>query len=93
MASGGNKFRLNRKGVSEVLRDQCGDAINSLAEQVAASVRSQVGEAVPVEVEAYMTDRGAAAVVIADPSGMELQARGGVLTRAASAQGLEVTAK
>ncbi|MGB3301781.1 MAG: hypothetical protein WBA98_03745 [Gordonia sp. (in: high G+C Gram-positive bacteria)] len=89
-----DKFRLNRKGVAEVLRSQCGDAVNALAEQVAAAARSEIGDdSVPVEVNQYTTDRGAAAVVIAHPSGAELQARGGVLTRAASSAGLEVVAK
>ncbi len=86
-----DKFRLDRKGVGEILKHQCGPAVDEVAERVAADVRSRHG--VEVEVASYTTDRGAASVTIVDPQGMRLQASDGALTRAAAAVGLEVTAK
>lgn len=85
------KVKLDRKGVSEVLKAQCAPAVNELAQQIAADVSAVHG--VDVEVESYTTDRGAAAVTIADRRGMELQVSQGALTRAATRAGLEVTAK
>lgn len=90
MVSG--RFRLDRRGVGEVLKTQCAGPINALADQIAATVRADIDDDdIPVEVDHYTTDRGAAAVVIADSRGRELQATGGVLTRGAAAAGLEVT--
>ncbi|MGK5729724.1 hypothetical protein [Streptomyces sp. URMC 124] len=84
-------FRLDSAGVREVLR---GQAVRALVDQVAAEVaahaRGLVPENVPVHVRPYTTDRGAASVVIAHPRGMGLQAKHGVLTRAAGAARLEV---
>lgn len=76
-------FRLNRKGGAEVLKDLAAPHINALARQVASAAG---GDA---EVEVYTTDRAAASVSV--PA--EQQAKDGVLTRAASAAGLEVRSK
>ena len=87
-------FRLNRRGVGEVLKQQCGPAINEVAEQVAAQVRASIDDdSIEVVVDTYTTDRGAAAVPIADTRGMEFQASDGALTRAAAAVGLEVKSR
>lgn len=76
-------FELDRQGGSEVLKELAAAAISDLASQVA-------GQAGPdAKIKTYTTDRAAAAVSV--PA--ELQARDGVLTRAAAAAGLEVTAK
>ncbi|MDL9938685.1 hypothetical protein QSJ18_18215 [Gordonia sp. ABSL1-1] len=83
-------FRLDRKGVSFILKNRCADAINALAESIAEQVRDAHDD-VEVEVDEYTTDRGAAAVTIADPRGRQLQASDGALTRAAARFGLEVT--
>ena len=83
--------RLDRKGIREVLLTGFVDEINELAEDIAANVR--LAHDVDVEVDAYTTDRGAAAVTIADARGMFLQASDGALTRAAAAAGLEVTSR
>lgn len=78
-----SKFRLNRKGGEQVLKQVAAPAIHALAQQIAA----QAGP--DAEVEFYTTDRAAAAIKV--PA--EQQAKDGVLTRAASAAGLEVRAK
>lgn len=77
-------FRLNRKGVSKLLRsDEFGARTNVLAHEIA----DQIGpEAV---VREYSTDRRKASVSVPP----DLQAREGALSRAASAAGLEVRIK
>jgi hypothetical protein len=78
-----SKFRLNRKGGSEVLKELAATRINALAHQIAA----EVGEG--AEVEEYTTDRAAASVSVSS----HRQAKDGALTRAAAAAGLEVRPK
>lgn len=77
------KFKLDRKGGSEVLKQMAAEHIHALAQQIAAAA----GEG--VEVNQYTTDRAGAAVSV--PAGR--QAKYGALTRAASAAGLEVRTK
>lgn len=77
------KFRLNRKGGAEVLKQLAADDVNALAKRVAA----QAGD--DAVVEEYTTDRAAATVSV--PAAQ--QASDGVLTRAAAAAGLEVRLK
>ena len=86
------KFRLNRKGVREILRNQCGPAVDEAANAIAAQVLSRYPD-LPVEANPYTTDRRAAGVTIADAKGLNLQASDGALTRAAAAVGLEVKSK
>lgn len=86
------KFRLDKKGVGEVLKTQCGEVIDDYAAQIDDQIRTSHPD-VDVEVDRYTTDRGAASVTIADPRGMALQASDGALTKAAAAVGLEVKAK
>jgi hypothetical protein len=78
-----SKFRLDRKGGAEVLKQLAAPHINALARQIGATA----GE--DAVVEEYTTDRAAASVSV--PAGQ--QAKDGRLTRAASAAGLEVRAK
>ncbi|MGZ9830206.1 hypothetical protein ACXYTP_25160 [Tsukamurella ocularis] len=77
------KFKLDTKGGEEVLKQLAASTINTLAQQVAA----QAGP--DADVQPYTTDRAAAAVSV--PA--DQQAVDGVLTRAASAAGLEVRLK
>jgi hypothetical protein len=86
-------FRLDSRGVREVLK---GDEVRQMVDDVALNIQVRVRARVPtgttVKVEKYTTDRGAAAVVIADRQAMAWQARDGVLTRAAGELGIEVKA-
>ena len=91
--------KLNSRGIEEVAKSaEMRRAIEDLAEQVAANVRSQghmvegvPGDvALPVEVSVYETDRARASVTIAHPSGLSVQAKHGALSRAASEAGLQV---
>lgn len=87
-------FRLNRAGVGKILKsNEVASKVTGVAERIGAAVRSQVGPDVLVRVDPYTTDRGAAAVVIADQHGAAMQASDGALTRAAAAVGLSVTSK
>jgi hypothetical protein len=76
-------FELDIKAGEEVLKELAKAEIDALAKRVAA-------EAGPhATVHEYTTDRAAAAVSV--PAG--LQAKDGVLSRAAAAAGLEVRLK
>ncbi len=88
-----NTFRPDRKGISEILKKQTAGAINGLASQIHSQAQASVYSDVEVTMEPYTTDRAAASVTIADPRGLEMQARDGVLTRAAATLGLEVRSK
>lgn len=80
----GNSFRLNRKGVSEILKSpEFAAAVNEAAHGIAADIGDGA------EVSEYTTDRKAASISV--PAHM--QASDGALTRAAAAYGLEVRAK
>lgn len=74
-------FELNLEGGAQVLKELAAGAIAELTQQVADAV----GEG--AEVTMSTTDRARGSVSV--PA--ELQAKDGVLTRAASAAGLEVT--
>ncbi|OMB92485.1 hypothetical protein A5733_17715 [Mycobacterium sp. NS-7484] len=73
-------FELNLEGGAEVLKELVADEIAALAQQIAGDAGDGA------KVKTYTTDRAAATVSV--PA--EAQAKDGVLTRAASAAGLEV---
>lgn len=91
--------RLDSKGIAEILRSEgIASAVDALAEQIAQNVRGQgftvsSGDPLPVTVDHYTTDRRAASVTINHPAGIGMQAKHGVLTKAAAAAGLEVRAR
>lgn len=83
---------LDHDGIAEMLKSaEWAALMKDTANEVAGNVRSETDA--EVKVDAYTTDRAAASVTILDPRGAELQARDGILTRAAAAAGLEVTEK
>lgn len=79
-----SNFRLDRRGVAEVLRSE---GVAKLANEAADQLADRLGEG--AKVQRYTTDRKAASVSI--PA--EQQARDGALTRAAAAVGLQVRAR
>lgn len=89
-------FRLDRQGIAEILNSpEIADLMEDKAYDVAAGVEAsgtwvRHGDRGDVIVERYTTDRAAAAVVVAHPGGIAMQAKHGVLTRAAAAAGLDV---
>ena len=87
-------FRLDRKGVSQLLKGDLGRAATDDAHKVADQIRADYPDlAADVDVEAYTTDRGAASVMVKDGRARELQVREGLMTKAAAKVGLEVKAK
>lgn len=91
--------RLDHRGIGSLLRSaEMQQAVREVADTVASNVTSQgltvsSGASLPVEVNTYITDRVAASVTINHPAGLGMQAKHGVLTKAAAAAGLEVTEK
>jgi hypothetical protein len=90
-------FEIDRKGVAEILNSpEFTEAVHQAAEQVAEAARAQghrvtSGEPLPVEVITDPgTDRAGASVAVRHPAGVGMEARHGVLKRAADAVGLEV---
>ncbi|WP_030670691.1 hypothetical protein [Streptomyces rimosus] len=87
------ELRLNRAGVRELLvSDGVRQMVSAAAERIGARVRAGLPEGTDVVVGHYTTDRAASTVVIRSIKGMAWQARDGVLTRAAGAEGLDVRA-
>jgi hypothetical protein len=90
------KLRLDRPGIAEVLQSAAVAAVIEGAAQSAAGNVSETarnGDAIPVKVSTYTTDRAAAAVTLAHPAGLGIEAKRGSLSRAAAAAGLEVTSR
>jgi hypothetical protein len=90
------KVRIDSRGMAEVAKSAGVAAeVERLAGTVADNVRAQghrvsSGDPLPVRVDTYTTDRAAAAVVINHAAGLGMQAKYGVLTKAAGDAGLEV---
>jgi hypothetical protein len=91
-------FRVDRGGVRELLNsDEFANAVRVAAEQVGATARGAgrrvtSGEPLPVEVyDDPNHDRAATTVAVRHPAGVGMEARYGLLKRAAEATGLEVT--
>lgn len=89
------EFRLDRQGVGEILRGQeAADVVHDYAERIRDIVDREVNDDsdddIGVVTGSYTTDRAAADVTIEHPRGQELQAKHGVLTKAAAMVGLEV---
>jgi len=88
-------FKLDSKGIAEILNsDEIAQAVNAAANAIAGNVSTGHPEIdATVTVRAYTTDRRAAAVSIAHPAGLALEAKRGVLNRAASSVGLTIKSK
>ncbi len=79
--------KLDHKGLRQILHDP---ETRAMVHAAAVSVDSRVDHPDSV-VDDYTTDRVASSVTIRHPTAKLLQARDGILTRAAAAEGLEVT--
>jgi len=80
-------------GISEILTQTMRGPIDALARQIADRVDVGSVADADVIVRSYTTDRAAAAVSIAHPAGLAMQAKHGALTKAAASLGLEVKGK
>lgn len=86
----GALFQADSSGLARYLQKDpaLAAALQHTAAKVAAD--AQAATSMPVETEQRVTDRAVVDVTITHPGGASAQAKHGVLTRAASAQGLEV---
>jgi hypothetical protein len=84
-------IKLDHAGIAEFLKsEKIADVIDGYAQQIAGSVSAMLPPGADVVVDNYTTDRAAAAVTIREPMAQAWQASDGVLTKAATAAGLEV---
>jgi len=90
-------IHLDYEELGRILREDCAAPINEIAAKVAANAAANpdLMDDAPgsVEVTAYTTDRAIAVVRINHPAGDALEAKYGILKRAAAAEGLEVKSK
>lgn len=91
------RVRLDHAGIEAVLKSEpVRTRVFGLAQRVAQAAAAHAAvqrHEVPVRVDTYTTDRAAAAVVLAHPGGLWIQAKYGVLSAAAGAAGLSVSQK
>lgn len=96
------KVTLNHGAIAALLQGgEIAAATAAATEAVAANARGSAVEvvgvpgdvAIPVESQMVTTDRAHGIVTLAHPSGQAVQAKHGLLTKAAGAAGLEVNAK
>lgn len=87
------RVKLDRAGIAEVLKVMMRAPVDEAAAAIAANV--DVGSVTEAEVvtRSYTTDRAAAAVSIAHPAGLAIEAKHGALRKAAASQGLKVVSK
>lgn len=92
------KVKLNSPGIAALLKSrEMEKLVTDVAEEIAETVRrsgsfvDENGDQLPVEVGLFITDRARASVLLAHPAGASAQAKDGVLTRAASANGHSVS--
>lgn len=91
------KVNLNHAGIASILQSPTMQRlIRVKAEQVATKVRGmgiyvEGGDVpLPVTVESEVTDRAKSRVVVPHPAGEAVQAKSGVLTKAAAQSGMDV---
>ena len=86
---------LDYDAIGQILKVTCARPINQIATSVAATVAGDgnLPDNARVTVKQFTTDRAIAVVMLSHPAAVALQAKYGVLTKAAAAEGLEVTAK
>ncbi|WNV86570.1 hypothetical protein [Umezawaea sp. Da 62-37] len=91
-------FRVDRAGVAELLHSEgFRDAVQAVAEEIGATARGAGhrvtnGDPLPVDVFADPNhDRAGFTVAVRHPAGIGMEARHGVLKRAAEAAGLTVS--
>jgi hypothetical protein len=84
---------LDHAGIGKFLKETMRGPIDDLARLVAANVDVGSVTEAEVTVRSYTTDRAAAAVSIAHPAGLAIQAKHGALTKALSSQGLTLRSK
>lgn len=88
-------IHLDYEAIGKILRETCKAPINTLATKVAANAAANpdTPDDATVTMRPFTTDRAVAVVRLNHPAGLALEAKYGILARAAAAEGLEVRAK
>lgn len=90
------KLKLDHPGIGEMLKSK---AVARVVEEIAFEVSANAehttsgGDVLDSDVTTYTTDRAAAAVTLLHPAALRVEAKHGVLARAAQAAGLDVTSR
>lgn len=90
-----NDFHIDRAGIGRIAKSaEVRKALHAYADSTAdaakAATEAVVDGEVTVDVDDYTTDRAAVGITITHPGAIGAQMKHGVLTRAASGQGLDV---
>ena len=87
-------IHIDYKAVGKILKEDMRGPIDEKINEIAANAKANPDLAgAPITIQHFTTDRAGGTVNIASPAGLALQAKHGILTRAASAAGMEVRAK
>lgn len=88
-------IHLDYEAIGKILKETCAAPINELAQKVAANAAADgnLPADATVTVKAFTTDRAIAVVRVNHPAALALEAKHGILKRAAAATGLEVKSK
>jgi len=88
-------YHPDYEAIGKILRETCAPAINQIATKVAANAAADenLPDDATVTMRPFTTDRAIAVVRLNHPAGLAIQAKYGVLTKAAAAEGLEVRAE
>jgi hypothetical protein len=87
-------IHIDYKAVGEILKVNMRGPIDAKIDEIAANAEANPDLAgAPITVQHFTTDRAGGTVNIASPAGLAIQAKFGVLTKAAAAAGMEVRAK
>jgi hypothetical protein len=86
------RLKLDFDGIREIANsEEMAAMVHEAGERIAHAAKKDTQS--PVVVNDYTTDRKACAVTIADDDGLAMQARDGILTKAAGSIGVDVTEK
>jgi hypothetical protein len=87
-------IKLDYDGIGEVLRVQMARPVREAAERIAEEARSSDHiHGGKVSTKDFTTDRAVTVVMFSQPNAAAIEAKHGLLTKAAAATGLEVKSK
>ena len=86
---------LDYGAIGDILRDRMAGPVRDAAESIAKQARqsSRTYPDAEVTTKDFTTDRAVTTVMLAHPASPAIEAKHGVLTKAASSQGFEVRSK
>lgn len=85
---------LDYSGIGDVLKKQMAEPVRKVANQIADNADAAAAEyGGVIDVKSFTTDRAHSTVMFAHPAAEAIEAKHGLLTKAANAAGYEVKAK